>query len=36
LKIARQGNVIDGTLVGLLADRAAIESHLLRWLEDNP
>ncbi len=35
LKISRQGNVIDGTLAGLLADRAAIESRLLRWLEDN-
>ena len=36
LKISRQGNVIDGTLAGLLADRAAIESRLLRWLEDHP
>jgi len=35
LKISRQGNVIDGTLAGLLADRAAIESRLLRWLEEN-
>lgn len=34
LKISRQGNVIDGTRSGLLADRAAIEARLLRWLEE--
>jgi hypothetical protein len=33
LKIVANGNVIDGTLAGLLADRAAIEARLLRRLE---
>ena len=33
LKIVANGNVIDGTLAGLLADRAAIEPRLLRQLE---
>ena len=33
LKISANGNVIDGTLRGLLADRSAIESALLRRLE---
>lgn len=33
LKIGVDGNVIDGTLAGLLADRAAIEARLLRLLE---
>jgi hypothetical protein len=35
LKITAQGNVIDGTLAGLLADRSAIEAGLLRRLEDS-
>jgi len=34
LKIAAAGNVIDGTLAGLLADRVAIEARLLRLLEE--
>jgi len=33
LRIAAGGNVIDGTLDGLLADRADFESRLLRRLE---
>lgn len=33
LKIAAGGNVIDGTLAGLLADRVALEARLLRLLE---
>jgi len=33
LKIVANGNVIDGTLAGLLADRAVIEARLLRQLE---
>jgi hypothetical protein len=33
LKVAADGNVIDGTLAGLLADRAEFESRLLRHLE---
>jgi hypothetical protein len=33
LKIAADGNVIDGTLAGLLADRAEFEARLLRRLE---
>jgi len=35
LKITAHGNVIDGTLGGLLADRFAIEAGLLRRLEDS-
>ena len=33
LKIMADGNVIDGTLAGLLADRADFEARLLRQLE---
>ena len=33
LKVAANGNAIDGTLAGLLADRPAIEARLLRQLE---
>jgi hypothetical protein len=33
LKVALGGNVIDGTLAGLLAERADIEAALLRQLE---
>jgi hypothetical protein len=33
LKVAADGNVIDGTLGGLLADRAEFEARLLRQLE---
>jgi hypothetical protein len=33
LKIACDGNVVDGTLDGLLADRAELEARLLRQLE---
>lgn len=33
LKVVAGGNVIDGTLAGLLADRADIEATLLRQLE---
>ena len=33
LKVMAQGNVIDGTLAGLLADRAEIEARLLQQLE---
>lgn len=35
LKIAAGGNVIDGTLAGLLADRVALEARLLRLLEQH-
>jgi len=34
LKIARETNVIDGTLAGLLADRIDIAARLLRHMED--
>ena len=34
LRIAAGGNVIDGTVQGLLADRADFEARLLRRLED--
>jgi hypothetical protein len=34
LKIVAQGNVVDGTLAGLLADRAEFESRALRLLEE--
>ena len=34
LKVRCGGNVIDGTLAGLLADRAEIEARLLHRLED--
>jgi hypothetical protein len=33
LKVAAAGNLIDGTLDGLLADRGELESRLLRQLE---
>jgi hypothetical protein len=33
LKVVAGGNVIDGTLAGLLADRAELEARLLRHLE---
>jgi len=33
LKVVANGNAIDGTLAGLLADRPAIEARLLRQLE---
>ncbi len=33
LKVVCEGNVIDGTLGGLLADRADVEARLLRRLE---
>ena len=33
LKVVANGNVVDGTLDGLLADRPAIEARLLRELE---
>jgi hypothetical protein len=33
LKVAAAGNLIDGTLGGLLADRGELESRLLRQLE---
>jgi hypothetical protein len=33
LKVLANGNAIDGTLAGLLADRPAIEARLLRQLE---
>jgi len=36
LKVAAGGNLIDGTLDGLLADRGDIESRLLRLLESAP
>jgi hypothetical protein len=35
LKVAAAGNLIDGTLDGLLADRRDIESRLLRQLESS-
>ncbi len=34
LKIAANGNIVDGTLEGLLADRAEIGASLLHLLED--
>jgi hypothetical protein len=34
LKIARDANLIDGTLAGMLADRADIAARLLRHMED--
>jgi hypothetical protein len=36
LKVTANGNVIDGTHGGLLADRSAIEARLLRRLEVSP
>ena len=33
LKISAAGNLIDGTLGGLLAERGELESRLLRQLE---
>ena len=36
LKVVADGNVIDGTLGGLLADRAEFEARLLRRLESSP
>lgn len=36
LKVVANGNTIDGTLAGLLADRPAIEARLLRQLESAP
>lgn len=36
LKVVAGGNVIDGTLDGLLADRAEFEARLLRRLEASP
>ena len=36
LKVLANGNAIDGTLAGLLADRPAIEARLLRQLESAP
>jgi hypothetical protein len=36
LKVQAQGNVIDGTLAGLLADRGDFEARLLRQLERLP
>lgn len=36
LKIVVDGNVIDGTLEGLLADRDALDARLLRQLEPGP
>ena len=36
LKVLANGNAIDGTLAGLLADRPAIEARLLRTLEGTP
>jgi hypothetical protein len=36
LKVVAQGNVIDGTLEGLLADRAELDARLLRQLEASP
>lgn len=36
LKVLANGNAIDGTLAGLLADRPAIEAQLLRGLEAAP
>jgi hypothetical protein len=36
LRIAREGNVLDATLDGLLGDRAAVAGAILRRLEDAP
>ena len=36
LKVVADANVIDGTLGGLLADRAEFEARLLRQLESSP
>jgi len=36
LKIVVDGNVIDGTLAGLLADRSTFDAQLLRRLEAQP
>jgi len=36
LKVAAAGNVVDGTLAGLLAGRAEFEARLLRALEPTP
>jgi len=36
LKVVADGNVIDGTLNGLLAERAELEAQLLRQLEGTP
>jgi hypothetical protein len=35
LRIAAGGNVVDGTLTGLLADRVEVGAQLLRYLERN-
>jgi hypothetical protein len=35
LRVAASGNVVDGTLGGLLADRAEVGAQLLRHLEQN-
>lgn len=34
LRIAAGGNVVDGTLAGLMADRAEVGAQLLRYLEE--
>ena len=34
LKVVVDGNMVDGSLAGLLADRAAFEARLLRRLEE--
>jgi hypothetical protein len=36
LRIAAGGNVVDGTLAGLVADRAEVGAKLLRHLEQAP
>jgi multidrug efflux pump subunit AcrA (membrane-fusion protein) len=36
LKVAAAGNLIDGTLDGMVADRSELESSLLRLLETSP
>ena len=36
LKVVDGTNVVDGTLAGLLADRADVEARLLRLLEAMP
>lgn len=36
LRIAAGGNVVDGTLVGLIADRVEVGAQLLRHLEQAP
>ena len=36
LRIAAGGNVVDGTLAGLVADRAEVGAQLLRHLEQTP